>query len=228
MKSNNKKDETREPISAVYDQIAESFGSKRSVPWTEVVDFINQLPEDFQKVLDLGCGSGRHTRVLLEKTYEVFASDISFKILNVAKKMQLSAVYPSLSGLINADGVELPFRLNSFDCIITIAVIHHLDTHQQRIAFLGEIYRTLKSKGLAFISCWLREHPRFKKDDLVEEVNQGEKDILVPWTLPNGKKIMRYYYLFEKEELLEMVKQVGFNINQCFISNNNLFLVLEK
>ncbi|NHJ48475.1 MAG: class I SAM-dependent methyltransferase [Asgard group archaeon] len=227
MTDNNKKKQSKEPISN-YDEIAESFSSKRSYPWTEVIDFVNSLPKEFNRVLDLGCGNGRHSRVVLEKSFETFASDISYKILSVAKNTHLKENYSSLSGLINADALDLPFRLNTFDCIIVIAVIHHLDTHKKRMRILHEIYRTLKQNGIAFICCWMREHPRFSREDLSESVTKGEKDILVPWTLPTGEKLMRYYYLFDQEELHDMVKQIGFNIKQSFTSNDNLFLELVK
>lgn len=227
MKNKTKKSNIQKPISNVYDSIAESFDSKRTLPWHEVILFSRQIAQD-NKVLDLGCGNGRHTRILLEKNLETFASDISYKILTIAKENQLKQHYNFLSGLINADGALLPFRKNFFDNIIMIAVIHHLESNQLRLKILQEIYRVLNKNGIAFISCWLKSHPRFLKEDLAECIKNGDKDVYIPWNLSNGKKIMRYYYLFNPDELQSLVQQTGFTIVKSEISNHNLFLTIRK
>ena len=72
-------------IPKVYDLIAESFDSKRRHPWKEVIQFIKQLPST-NRVLDLGCGNARHTRVMLERNFEVIGLDISYRILQTAKE----------------------------------------------------------------------------------------------------------------------------------------------
>jgi len=96
------------------------------------------------------------------------------------------------------------------------------------VEILREIERVLSENGTCLISTWLRTHPRFQKEDLSELVKSGKKDILVPWTLPDGKKINRYYYLFDKEELEAIVLQLEFKILNSEISNHNLFLTVKK
>ncbi|NHJ38959.1 MAG: class I SAM-dependent methyltransferase [Asgard group archaeon] len=227
MRNKTKEINKKAKISNVYDSIAESFDSKRTFPWQEVITFSKKINKD-NKVLDLGCGNGRHTRLLLDQNLETFATDISYKILTIARENQLKQYYNQISGLINADGLQLPFRENYFDNIITIAVIHHLDTNNKRLMLLQEIHRTLKENGIAFISCWMKTHPRFIKEDLAEFIKKGKKDVYIPWNLSNGKKIMRYYYLFDSGELEELILQVGFNIISNEISNHNLFLTIRK
>jgi len=214
-------------IPEVYDLIAESFDSKRRHPWKEVIQFIKQLPAS-SRILDLGCGNARHTRVLLERNFEVIGLDVSYRILQTAKENELSLVKNKLTSLINGDARVLPFKNKVFDSIIMIAVIHHFESTEDRIGILQEIKRVLTDNGICLISTWLRTHPRFQKEDLSDLVKSGKKDIQVPWTLPNGKKINRYYYLFEKEELEALVLQLGFKILKSEISNHNLFLSVKK
>ncbi len=214
-------------IPEVYDLIAESFDSKRRHPWKEVIQFIKQLPAS-SRILDLGCGNARHTRVLLERNFEVIGLDVSYRILQTAKENELSLVKNKLTSLINGDARVLPFKNKVFNSIIMIAVIHHFESIEDRIGILQEIKRVLTDNGICLISTWLRTHPRFQKEDLSDLVKSGKKDILVPWTLPNGKKINRYYYLFEKEELEALVLQLGFKILKSEISNHNLFLSVKK
>jgi len=222
-------DNQNQPISMgkVYDQIAESFDTKRKYPWREVIEFIEKLPiESF--VLDLGCGNGRHTSQLLERKFSVVSSDISFKILQIALQNELQKYLDEITGVINADGLCLPFNANSFDTILSIAVIHHLPTESDRTIFLKEIYRTLRSNGLVLISCWLRTHPRFSKKDLESDILAGKKDIYVPWTMQDNRKVIRYYYLFDSKELETLAESIGFNVQSSTISNHNLFLILTK
>lgn len=214
-------------IPEVYDLIAESFDSKRRHPWKEVTNFIQQLPSS-SRILDLGCGNARHTRVLLERNFDVIGLDVSYRILQTAKNNELLLVKNKLTSLINGDAIFLPFKREAFHSIIMIAVFHHFKGLGDRILVLREIKRILARKGTCLISTWLKTHPRFEKEDLRELVKSGKKDILVPWTLPSGEKIKRYYYLFEKEELEDLVLTLGFKIINSEISNHNLFLTIKK
>ncbi|NHJ87065.1 MAG: class I SAM-dependent methyltransferase [Asgard group archaeon] len=215
------------PIAKVYDEIAESFDKTRKHPWKEVTEFIGTLPKG-AIALDLGCGNGRHTKLLLENDLETIATDISFNILKIARENELSNYYKLMYGLLQSDVHNLPFNEQSIDYFIMIAVIHHFDTSESRLKVLKEVARIIKRNGIGILSCWLKTHPRFSKDDLKDSIEAGKKDILVPWTLEGNKKIMRYYYLFEPGEIKELVESIGFEIISSQISNHNLFLTIKK
>ncbi|NHJ32165.1 MAG: class I SAM-dependent methyltransferase [Asgard group archaeon] len=224
---NNTESKEHLTIPEVYDIIAESFDCKRSRPWKEVMQFIEQFPSS-SRILDLGCGSARHTKFMLEKNFTVIGLDISFRILQVANERRLSILRNRLTSLVNGDATNLPFKTNSFDNIIMIAVLHHFESLSDRLEILREIKRILSEGGKCLITTWSKLHPRFEKKDLCELVKSGKKDILVPWTLPNGRKISRYYYLFEKEELEELVSTVGFKIESSVDSRSNIFLTVRN
>ena len=219
--------EEKKPIAKVYDEIAESFDKTRKYPWREVVEFIETIPKG-AITLDLGCGNGRHTKLLMENDLETIATDISFNILKIARENELAAYYEQLYGLLQSDISFLPFKNQSIDNFIMIAVIHHFETNESRLKAFEEIARVLKRNGTGLISCWLKTHPRFLKDDLKAVIEIGKKDIMVPWTLENGQRVMRYYYLFDPEEIKELAQAVGFGIISSQISNHNLFLRVKK
>ena len=213
-------------LAKVYDVIAESFDSTRRHPWQEVTEFIaNVSPNDL--VLDLGSGNGRHTKLLANNARSTIGVDISYNILKLSLSKELAEITRDIT-LVNCDAIKLPFKDNCFAKIISIAVIHHLETKEKRKKVLDEIYRVLNLQGKAQISCWLKSHPRFTKEDLRAAVESGKQDIIVPWTLPSGEKISRYYYLFEIEEIEDLVKETGFTILKSEQSNHNLFLTLIK
>jgi len=225
---NQKESKIKQPssLAKVYDVIAESFDSTRKYPWKEVSEFIEKIPLG-EFVLDLGSGNGRHTKLLSKQSRGTIGVDISFNILKLSLAKELAEITRDIN-LVNSDAVKLPFKDNAFDKIISIAVIHHLATDDSRKKVLSEIFRILKKDGLAQISCWLKSHPRFSKDDLRDAVQAGKKDVIVPWTLKNGEKISRYYYLFDIDEIEALAKNVGFSIIESKESNHNLFLTIKK
>ena len=81
-------------------------------------------PDFFQnkRVLEAGCGMGRHTYFLSQLAREVIAIDLGEAIrvtaANVAGKRNVR--------LVQADIDHLPFHPESFDFICAIGVIHHL------------------------------------------------------------------------------------------------------
>src|SRR5205807_4771704 len=72
---------------------------------------VSNLPRrEIHSVLDLGCGTGRHTKVLFERWWTV-GLDLSMALLKVARKESPDAPY------VRADMRELPFADESFDLV---------------------------------------------------------------------------------------------------------------
>jgi len=106
--------------------------------------------EKVKRVLDLGCGSGRHTVLLAKEGFDVYGTDISeeglkltkkeLKSLNLKAKLKKASCYK-----------KFPYNDNYFDAIISIQVIHH--NYLKNIKYcISEIERVLKPKGIAFIT----------------------------------------------------------------------------
>src|SRR5882762_3022760 len=73
----------------------------------------NLAGREIQSVLDLGCGAGRHTKVLFERWWTV-GLDLSVALLKVARKESPDAPY------VRADMRELPFADESFDLVVNL------------------------------------------------------------------------------------------------------------
>ena len=68
---------------------------------------------EIRAVLDLGCGAGRHSRLLCERWWTV-GLDLSPALLRIAKREMFDAPY------VRADMRELPFGIDSFDLVVNL------------------------------------------------------------------------------------------------------------
>ncbi|MBU0590771.1 class I SAM-dependent methyltransferase [Candidatus Micrarchaeota archaeon] len=106
--------------------------------------------EKVRKILDLGCGSGRHTVLFAKQGFDVYATDISktglkmtrkwLKEKNLCAKLKEHSCYE-----------KFPFKDKRFDAIISTQVIHH-NFHEKVKFCISEIERVLKPGGLIFIT----------------------------------------------------------------------------
>ena len=181
------------------------------------------LQNKFGKVIDIGCGDGRN--MIPNKSIEYYGLDFSEESLkhakNRAKKERIKAKFYkakayNLNALtpLRAGGRDKSpikeLKSNTFDTGLFIATLHCLETKQQRQQALKEFHRVLKPNAQALITTWNSEDKRFKCVN-----NQG--DIYMSWR-DKGIPHMRYYYLFRKQELLDLIKKSGFKILEFYKS----------
>lgn len=62
-----------------------------------------------------------------------------------------------VSQVILCDNLTLPFRDESFDAVLSIAVIHHFATKERRVGALRELARILRIGGRLMITVWAME-----------------------------------------------------------------------
>jgi len=212
---------SRADVRATYERISTSFASARRTPWPEVVQFVDSLPEG-AKVLDLGCGNGRHTRILRERGLVVLALDFSRRLLELGRG-SLGPPAAREVAWIEADAVRLPLRDASVDAAVCVAVLHHLPTPDDRRTALEEIRRVLVPGGPAFLSVWDRDQPRFQAVPA-----KAPGDVEVPWTLPDGSSVLRYYHLFRAEELRAMIIESGLQGETFLRGSGNIFALARR
>ncbi|KPJ57588.1 hypothetical protein AMJ49_00505 [Parcubacteria bacterium DG_74_2] len=214
-----------------YNLIAEEFSSKREKIWEETRFLFDDYLILGEKVLDLGCGNGRHFPVFEEKHIDYFGIDSSEEIIKIAKKK-----FPEGKFQIG-EALHLPFPDNFFHKVYSIAVLHHIPSEEFRIQFLKEAKRVLKPGGILILTVWkfhqLKEIYLLFKYTILKLIGKSEldfKDIFEPW----GKKVQRYYHYFSGRELGNLVKRAGFKIKEIGLVKNkrgnrqNFYLVAEK
>lgn len=131
--------------------------------------------KSIRKVLDLGCGSGRHTVYLAKRGFEVYGFDIApegIKITrNWLKKERLKASFK-----IGDIYKKLPYKDKFFDAIIAIQVINHGKIESIR-KLIREMERILKPKGLVFITARRRRLRNWRINSIRKEFFRGSDGI---------------------------------------------------
>ena len=102
-------------------------------------------PGTIQSVLDLPCGTGRLTQLLIEGGFQYTGADQSEAMLTVAREK-----FSDLPGanLVTADASHLQFADNSFDCVVCVRFLN-LFPSEMRKPMLREMRRVSRRFLLA-------------------------------------------------------------------------------
>lgn len=178
----------------MWETLAQSFDQTRTKPWETVGSFLSELPPS-SRVLDAGCGNGRHSLLIPKAGHDVVGLDVSRKLLGIARAKVASPKAGWVEGAIEA----LPFKESSFDAVTALAVLHHVRGHRERVAVLREFVRVLRPGGRVLVSVWARDQPRFGpgKDPVAPADGRPVEvgDAHVRWT-QHGLDVPRYIHLF--------------------------------
>ncbi|XP_037942700.1 uncharacterized protein LOC119675566 [Teleopsis dalmanni] len=158
----------------VYENCEEPTGPIRP----RVAQFLSNL-EPGSVVCDVGCGSGRY----------LTHCNPAICTVGVDRCHRLSKVAKEKGGEVAlCDNLELPFRDESFDAVLSLAVVHHFATTERRVSALRELARILRIGGRVVITVWALEqrHRRFES-----------QDVLIPWQPPKNRN---YSYSDEEDD----------------------------
>ncbi|WP_144902304.1 class I SAM-dependent methyltransferase [Halobellus captivus] len=233
-------------VRRTYDQIASHFASTREYPWPEVTAFLGGEPvgdldpdaeaalaggagvkaNDEQRGastserlgLDLGCGNGRHAESLSGVVESVVGVDVSGALLRTARERAQSRGFDDRLGLVQADAAALPLRSDAVDVAVYVATLHHLRTRERRVASLSELARVLRPRGRALVSAWSTAHDRFDATDGF--------DTTVPWTLPGGERVQRFYHIYDPAEFESDLAASDLDVVTSVISSGNCYAVV--
>ena len=124
--------------------------AETSPPLPVVVDFAEDLKrEGAKRVLDLGCGAGRHSILLGKTGFQVVALDVSETALKMLEDRLRTASIDNVT-LVKHEMWELPFVDNYFDGVVCTNVLHHGKLVEIRQA-VREVHRVMRKGSSAFI-----------------------------------------------------------------------------
>ncbi len=204
----------RPDVRRTYNRIAEHFATTRSSPWPEVEEFVHTANRA-DRAIDLGCGNGRHLPLLAETARTVIGVDSSRTLLQIAKHDHGT----DHTSLIQGDVVAIPLRESSIDLGIYIATMHHLPSRELRVLSLDEIDRVLRPGARCLVSAWSVTHDRF-------DASEGH-DTVVPWTLPSGERVDRFYHIYDMAEFIAEIERSTICLERSFESRGNCYAIVS-
>ena len=163
---------------------------------------LKSIPPQSKRILDLGCGYGNVTKFLEKRGDTIVGLDLGglFYRPYISKKLSF----------LKSDALHIPFRDDTFDSVISLDVIEHIDDD---LSFVREVNRVLKPEGLAIIETPNRRRLSvrvlsfFKKSSQKFPKRYGHDELL-------GDIIhIREYNKLELEKLLNLANFKEINVS---------------
>ena len=184
--------------------------------------------KSIKKVLDLGCGSGRHTVYLAKNGFDVYGFDIAPVGIEMTKDWLKQE---GLEAKLKSGSIfeKLPYKNNFFDGIVSTSTINHAKIEDIR-KLIKEIERILKPGGLIFMTVMQKGRLRnWKINSVKQEIFCGDDGVSI---IKNKYKIIAprtyvyldgwekglIHYVFNKNIVRKEFK--NFNIPDIWLSPN--------
>eukprot|EP01060_Flectonema_neradi_P035746 TRINITY_DN665_c5_g1_i1.p1 TRINITY_DN665_c5_g1~~TRINITY_DN665_c5_g1_i1.p1 ORF type:complete len:262 (+),score=44.28 TRINITY_DN665_c5_g1_i1:66-851(+) len=230
-------------VHKIYEKISDHFSATRYKAWPRVAEFVAESGEE-DVVVDVGSGNGKSLAGVIGTKRTLIACDASRSLLQVAAEKGIQSV--------TCNALSIPLKSEVANVVICIAMLHHLSTHDRRIAAVTEMTRLLTPGGRMLIYVWSSTQRRFK--------NSTSQDVSVPWTMnkrfsnttqsavtkaskkeekeaKNEEKEateapeevhQRYYHLFNEGELEGLMSSLPLKIVKSYYDCDNWCVIAEK
>ncbi|UXP30950.1 class I SAM-dependent methyltransferase [Reichenbachiella agarivorans] len=148
------------------------------------------------KILDAGCGEGRNLIYFLNNHYEVHGIDQNPDAIRMLQFI-LGANYPQINkGNFHIGTIDqIPYPNETFDWIISSAVLHFAQNQEDFWAGIKEMTRVLKTNGVLFV--------RMTSDIGLDEMPETENG---KYNLPDGS----YRFLITEELISQLLTDFAF------------------
>ena len=182
--------EIKANLKNVYDDLARIWGGDFTLhDWgqKELAQFAELVKKNGGRVLDCGCGSGVQSKELFDRGLEIVGMDLSPKMIYEAKKRVPKAKF------VVGDMTKMNFAKGSFGGVYARASLLHVPKKLvPRV--LKSINKILKNGGILYLA--LKE-------------GKGEGEVVDERF---GKKVRRFFSFFSQQEVLDLLKESGFEL----------------
>lgn len=207
-------------------------------------DFIESIIRTKGVVLDLCCGTARHSIALCKRGIDMVGMDLSANLLKIAKTRMKQAGFKL--PLVRADMRFFPFRDNSFRAILSMFTsFGYLPSEGEDALSLLEINRALRRKGKFLLDVANRDHVLkvFRERDWAEfepffmlekrSIDLKESKLKSLWTLIQKKtgqvKLIEHcvrLYTFTRIE--QLLSEAGLAVTETFGGYDNREFTIDS
>ena len=196
---------------------------------SEAADFMDRLTQYLHlhpsnKILDLACGKGRHSRYLSSLGYDVTGVDLSAQSITYAKKFEKENLNFAVHDMC------LPYKKGAFNTVFNLFTsFGYFDNEQDNLRTIKAIKANLSSNGLAVIDflnvCYVASNLVKQETKIVDgisfdikrEINNGYIQKHISFFVDNN-----HYEFTEKVRALTLkdfknyFKEAGLKLKQTF------------
>jgi ubiquinone biosynthesis O-methyltransferase len=160
-----------------------------------------------KEILDVGCGVGEITKYVSEKNFNVHGIDVLEESIKIAKEFNNT----KNTSFEVRDLIKQPFSQNSFDCVIFLETIEHVENPAE---FLREFHKILRPEGCIILStpnatslkniAYALSHRKNKKQKkIISEISNEQK---------NTGTQLEHIFNWDFPTLVRLLDKCGFDV----------------
>lgn len=177
-----------------------------------IANIIKKHKANAKTILNLGCGTGKHDFILVEKGYEITGIDVSKEMLDEAKKAIKISKLKNKPDFIQGDIRTINID-KQFDVVTALFhVVNYMTSNDDLDQFFQTAKKHLKPGGLLFFDFWYGPAVLTIKPEVnvkrLEDENLSLTRIAEPKLLENENIVEVNYDLFIKDKKIRRYEQL--------------------
>ncbi len=172
--------------------------------------------KNLENVLELACGNGTYSKILLTNASHLTATDLSEEMVKVTKNRLKDAKNVKVEV---ADSMQLPYENGSFDSVFMANLLHIVPDYEK---IVEETYRVLKPNGKIYVLDFTSEGMTFLNK--MKMIYRYLKTYGKPSSSAKKPK-------FSPNDMKELLESKNFNIHELELLGNKskaVFAIGEK
>lgn len=147
------------------------FNSRHGkVEFITTMKYIKEYLKPNYKIIDIGAGSGRYSKELVDLGYNVTPVELVKQNIRKIEKIGLKPIQG------NAINLSM-FKDNTFDIVLLFGPMYHLISYEEKIKALKEAKRICKKDGIIMISYIMNEYAiikhGFMEQTIINSIDNG-------------------------------------------------------